>query len=44
MQRQGASKPALFKHIDKIVNRHPDAIETFSVNLDKIKLDLVIRK
>ena len=39
-QRQGASKPALFKQIDKMANRHPDAVETFGVNSARTKLDL----
>ena len=40
MQRQGASKPALFKQIDKMTNRHPDAVETYGVNSARIKSDL----
>ena len=40
MISQGAAASKLFKQIDKVVKRHPDAFTSFNQNVNTIKSDI----
>ena len=40
MINQGAAASKLFKQIDKVVKRHPDAFTSFNQNVNTIKSDI----
>ena len=42
MLQQGAKLSTILRQIDKLMDKHPDAFDTFSVNSATIKLDLSI--